>query len=207
MSKQILLTATILALLSSHPCFAELYLDDVMSPKIQEKTGVEDLTPMQKRALEIWINDTFVLKDQNDGPVKETSDLSLSINVNNGQQLRLSDSTLWEIDPADQSIAATWITPFPIKVGTSGNPSYPTLLTNLNTNVSVRARSTQTLAPPPTETVPAPATPSAPIEPATPQVPMPQTPPTRPKATTPAKPQVVTPPAGQQTPAKPATTN
>ena len=169
MSKRMFSLIAALSIASCAIGYAEMLLNDVMSPDVQQKTGVQDLSPKQKMVLETWINDTFVLKTKGPETPKEISNLYLSINVNNGQQLRLSDGTLWDIDPADQTITATWITPFPVKIGQSGNPTYPTLLININNNVSVRAKPAAALAPAPSTPAPAEAVP-APAEPTKPQV-------------------------------------
>jgi hypothetical protein len=60
--------------------------------------------------------------------------------INNGQFIRLSDGTLWEIHPGDRKITQSWITPSEIKVVPSNEPTYPFLLTNSITGSSVLAR-------------------------------------------------------------------
>jgi hypothetical protein len=116
---------------------AQIVLDDVMSRDEQKKTGVANLSRSQKLALEAWINQNFVQKPKGEAPQPE---LSLSININNGQKLELSDNTLWEIAPDDVQTSAVWITPFPVKITSSGNSDYPCLIVNLNTGASVKAR-------------------------------------------------------------------
>jgi hypothetical protein len=114
-----------------------IVLDEVMSKEDQMKTGVADLSMKQKVALETWLNANFVLKSKEQPP---PSELSLSINVDNGQKLQLSDNSLWEIAPNDIQTSAVWITPFPIKITPSHDPDYPCLLVNLNSGISVKAR-------------------------------------------------------------------
>lgn len=153
MPKYLCTLATFTAFVSFSPLFGTLLLDDVMSKSVQEQTGVADLSPNQKKALEVWINDTFVLKNQSE-QTPEPSHLYLSINLNNGQQLQLSDGSIWDVNPNNIPIASTWITPFPIVISQSPNPAYPILLTNKNTGASIQVRkstnpSTNQPAPPP----------------------------------------------------------
>ena len=116
---------------------AQMLLDEVMSQEDQKKTGVANLSRKQKLALEAWLNQNFVLKSQQKPP---PSELSLSINIDNGRKLQLSDNSLWEIAPNDVPTSTVWITPFPVKVTASGDPDYPCLLVNLNSGASVKAR-------------------------------------------------------------------
>ena len=122
------------------PCLlcAEFILDQAMSPEDQRKTGVAKLNRKQKLALESWINDNFNPKEQNNS--QDTGPLSLSINIDNGQKLQLSDGSIWEVHPQDVDISAVWITPFPLQIEKSTNPMYPFLLKNTRTQMSVRAR-------------------------------------------------------------------
>jgi hypothetical protein len=125
---------------------AEILLDEVMSKEDQQKTGVKYLKREQKIALEQWLDQNFVLKTHAKVPEQK---LSLSINIDNGQKIRLSDNSLWEIAPNDVSIAAVWITPFPIKIMPSNDQDYPCLLVNADTGVSVKARQISPSAPNP----------------------------------------------------------
>lgn len=130
------LTVIGIALLLS-PLQAQIVLDEVMSKEDQQKTGVASLSRAQKLALETWLNKNFVEKN-----VKEVAqpELSLSINIDHGQKLQLSDNSLWEIAPNDVQTSAVWITPFPVKITPSGDLDYPCLIVNLNSGASVKAR-------------------------------------------------------------------
>ena len=116
----------------------QILLDDVMSREEQRKTGINKLSATQKIELEKWINETFVLKAQSEE--KPQGSLYLSLNIDNGQKLQLSDNSVWEIAPGDVQKASAWITPFPIEISPSGDPSYPSLITNKTTGESVKAR-------------------------------------------------------------------
>lgn len=118
---------------------AQIILDEVMSRDDQKKTGVANLSKNQKVALEAWLNQNFVLKPKEETS-KQQSELSLSINIDDGQKLELSDGSLWEIAPSDVSTSAVWIIPFPVKIASSGDPDYPCLIVNLNSGASVKAR-------------------------------------------------------------------
>ncbi len=119
---------------------AQIILDEVMSRDEQKKTGVATLSRTQKTALEAWLNQNFVLKSKEEAPPPQQSELSLSINIDNGQKIELSDNSLWEIAPSDVPTSAIWITPFPVKIIPSGDPDYPCSIVNLNSGVSVKAR-------------------------------------------------------------------
>ncbi len=116
----------------------EIFLDDVMSKEEQKKTGIYKLTPNQKIELERWINQTFVLKAPKE--TVSTQPLSLSINLDNGHKLQLSDNSIWEIAPGDVQRASAWITPFQVKLTRSQDPAYPYLITNPVSGDSVKAR-------------------------------------------------------------------
>ncbi|MBS0605165.1 MAG: hypothetical protein JSS60_09060 [Verrucomicrobia bacterium] len=115
----------------------QIILDSVMSREEQKKTGVDKMTMQQKIELEAWLNKTFILKTTD---TSSQTQLSMSINIDNGQKLQLSDNTIWEIAPGDVPTAAVWITPFPVKITPSNDPDYPSLLVNTTSGVSVKAR-------------------------------------------------------------------
>ena len=124
---------------------AQILLDEVMSKEDQKKIGIATLSVKQKIMLEDWINQTFELKTipSTTKSIPEEPDqapLSLSININSGQMLELSDNSIWEVAPEDLPISATWLFPFPVKITPSDNPDYPFQLTNVNTGASIRAR-------------------------------------------------------------------
>jgi hypothetical protein len=111
-------------------------LSDVMSQEEQKKTGILQLSEMQKQELEKWINEKFVLKTTS----SEVAPLSLEQNLQSGVQLELSDGSIYEIAPSDRSKTTFWLTPIPITVTASNDPLYPALLTNTLSGVSVRAK-------------------------------------------------------------------
>ncbi len=139
MTKNFLIVSAIAALLiQTTPSFALILLDEVMSKDVQQQTGVYNLSHLQKAALENWLNANFEVKTSK---VKQTTpEVMLSINIEGGRKLQLSDNTLWEIDPNDVSQSSVWITPFPIRIVPSDSAEYPFLLVNKTSGVSVKAR-------------------------------------------------------------------
>jgi hypothetical protein len=115
----------------------QIVLEDVMTKEDRQKTGVDHLSLSQKVALEAWLNKNFILKTQEQ---PKEAQLSLSINIDNGQKLQLSDNSIWEIAPNDIPTSAVWITPFPVKITPSNDQQYPWLIVNVNSGVSVKAR-------------------------------------------------------------------
>jgi hypothetical protein len=69
----------------------------------------------------------------------------LQENLKNGHYIRLSDNSLWEINPSDTPITQGWITAVEIKVAPSQDTAYPFTLTNTLTGSSVKARKAQSL--------------------------------------------------------------
>ncbi len=131
--------ALVLTSLALHCSYlqAQILLDQVMSKEDQKKTGVDKLTKNQKIALENWLNQNFTPKVV----TKESeSELFLSINIDNGHKIQLSDNTLWEVSPDDVNTSSLWLTPFAVKIIPSGDPVYPCLIVNKESNVSVKAR-------------------------------------------------------------------
>lgn len=70
--------------------------------------------------------------------------LYLSLNVEQGAKLELSDGSTYEIDPEDRLYTEYWITPFPIMLSGSGNENYPVKITNMNTGRSVKGKQIST---------------------------------------------------------------
>jgi len=126
-----------IALTFSQLCADRIVIEDVMTREEQRETGFDTLSQHQKIQLEAWVNRTFVLKNT---PAEKESQLYLSINIENGQKLQLSDNSVWEISPDDVSQAAIWVTSFPVKIVPSNNPKYPSLIVNTNSGASVKAR-------------------------------------------------------------------
>jgi hypothetical protein len=105
-------------------------LDQMMTPAEKEKTGYASLTATQRQALDTWVGQHFVAKNPNAQGVKkensniEYSKLSLSLNVDNGQKLILSDNSEWEVSPDDVGTASLWLSPVIIQIMPSDDPIY-----------------------------------------------------------------------------------
>ena len=139
MAKKLLIASAVAAMLvQTTPSFALILLDEVMSKDVQSKTGVANLTPLQKAALEDWLNANFEVKSSK--VANQAPEVMLSINIEGGRKLQLSDGTIWEVDPNDVVQSSVWITPFPIRIVPSDSTDYPFLLVNKTSGVSVKAR-------------------------------------------------------------------
>ncbi len=118
---------------------------DAMSQEELKETGVAKLNIEERRALREWIEEhsakKVVAQNKNAGPTIQEV-------LQNGRYVRLSDKSLWEIDPADTPITQSWITPSEIKVSESTDSEYPYSLTNSLTGSSVRAKKAQKVVKP-----------------------------------------------------------
>jgi hypothetical protein len=111
-------------------------LDSMMSSKDKKNTGYDSLTPEEKKNLNRWISEHFSSHPDPIGSIP----LSLSINIDNGRKLQLSDGSFWEIDPVDQKTSSVWLTPFPLEITPSDSKTYPFTIQNLTSQESVKAR-------------------------------------------------------------------
>ena len=155
MQKRIILSV-ILSLAA--PLMASTNLDQQMSLQDKQQTGVVNLTLKQRQALASWIDKHYTPIGQAPLPQEATQppsqmmqqpsmqqntpsqSLSLTINLNNGAELILSDATRWQIHPQDVVISSVWIAPSALSVAAGTDPSYPFVITNLSSKQSVRAK-------------------------------------------------------------------
>jgi hypothetical protein len=105
-----------------------------MTSEEQQKTGVSQLTPVQKKALEEWLDNHCSAQSA------QNTALYLSVNIDSGKRLELSDGSIYEVAPGDTGQTSLWITPFPIRIESSTDPDYPLRLVNINSGSSVKAR-------------------------------------------------------------------
>lgn len=112
--------------------------DSGMSAEEMKQTGVGKLNSQEKEALQTWIDKNYSKKT----PAKQPKTI-LQENLKNGSFIRLSDDSLWEIDPVDTPITQGWITPVEVKVAPSNNQAYPYILTNTLTGSTVKARKSE----------------------------------------------------------------
>lgn len=130
------LTLSSFTFLFSEPTIPSI--NDIMSIEDQTTTGVIRLTQEQKMALAKWIVDHGCYKKEQ---VEDTIHaLKVSLNVEGGRLIQLSDNSVYEIAPKDREITSTWISAIPIKVESSKDASYPFYLKNLNNGVKVLAK-------------------------------------------------------------------
>jgi hypothetical protein len=109
--------------------------DSNMSPKETKRTGMDKLSIKEKMALGDWIEKYYT---KNKAAQSKQKPPILLENLKNGTQIRLSDNSLWEINPEDTPITQSWITPVEITVVPKENGNYT--LTNTVTQSVVRAR-------------------------------------------------------------------
>jgi hypothetical protein len=114
--------------------------------------------------------------------------LYLSLNIDDGSKLELSDGSTYLIDPEDQIFTVYWITPIPLMLSESDSSEYPIKITNLNTGTSVKGKRVSTrevIEDSPENFVPSPT-------------------PTQPQTTPPAQtsPKITAPPQKESTPQK-----
>lgn len=121
---------------------AAMVLD--MTSAEQKETGIAKLNVQERMALRDWIEEHYTKKMV---AQKGTTAPILQEVLKGGRFIRLSDSSLWEVDPGDTPITQGWITPTEIKVGQSTDKDYPYSLTNNLTGSTVRARKAQKVTP------------------------------------------------------------
>ena len=122
-----------------------ILLDDVMSRAEQTRTGISTLNHIQKYELEVWLNENMDLKPEK--AKRNSPQLSVEENISNGQMLRLSDNSLYQIAPSDALRASMWLTPFPVEIISSNNVDYPVILINKNTGERLLAKPIAPYAP------------------------------------------------------------
>lgn len=116
--------------------------DTQMTEEEREKTGIARLSLPERMALQEWLEEhttkKIVAQGKKGGPILQEV-------LKNGRYVRLSDNSLWEIDPADTPITQSWITAVEVKVAPGTNSDYPYNLTNTLTGSTVKARKTQNI--------------------------------------------------------------
>ena len=114
-------------------------LDSEMSREEKKKTGVYKLTQKEQGALQQWIDNYYTKRE---APLEAAPEIRslLQENLMNGTYIRLSNGSLWNIDPQDTPISQSWITPVDIIVANTEQGDYPYKLTNSLTGSFVRAK-------------------------------------------------------------------
>ncbi|HEY4254831.1 MAG TPA: hypothetical protein VGM34_00610 [Chlamydiales bacterium] len=124
-------------------------LDFDMTPDEKKKTGVGKLSDKQKSALQQWIDNHYVKRDQPLAVTAPKQRPTISESIQNGKFVRLSDGTLWSIAPQDTALTQSWITPVEIIVTQTSDSEYPYKLTNTLTGTAVRAQKVEKVVPAP----------------------------------------------------------
>lgn len=118
---------------------AAFAFDSKMTDDQLKETGLTKLTIQERLNLREWIEEQYakkvVAQNKSNPRVQEV--------LNRGKFVRLSDNSLWEIDPEDTPITQSWVTPSDIKVGETRDKDYPFSLTNNLTGSTVKARKAQ----------------------------------------------------------------
>ncbi len=118
--------------------------DSQMSVSEMKRTGLAKLSAREKSNLNTWIEAHYTPKEIAATPKPTKNQPAyLDENLSSGHYIRLSDKSLWEIDPQDTPITQGWITPVEIQISQSSDTDYPYLLTNSLTGSSVRAKRVQ----------------------------------------------------------------
>ena len=119
-------------------------LDDLMPIEVQRETGVIRLSSQQKQALANWLESRLAHQNVPPPPTNEDAsqiELSLSENIQGGKILKLTDGSMWEVDPNDVSISRIWLLPFPVKIEEDhSNVEFPYKFINLTTGSSVNVK-------------------------------------------------------------------
>lgn len=107
---------------------------------IQKYTGVYYLTDEQKEYLADWLQENMNQPSASSSTSYAQKELYLSENIEGGKFLRLSDNSVWEVDPIDLSRSKIWLFPFPVRLRKNGRQDFPYTLTNMNTGSKVDVR-------------------------------------------------------------------
>lgn len=129
----------LLGVLACPALWAQISLDKEMPTDVQKRTGVWNLTPQQKKALEQWLDQNMTLNPKKTG-LNAPRDLYLSLNIEGGKKLQLSDGRIYEVAPEDVASASAWVTPFTLLLKPSRDPDYPVLIVNRDSGTTVRAK-------------------------------------------------------------------
>lgn len=119
-------------------------MDSDMTSQDKQQTGYSKLSPQERAALQNWVDKNYTTKPKGATGSNvmngKKQGITLQENLKNGGFIRLSDGTLWEVNPADTPITQGWITPVEMRVETSGDPVFPYKLTNSLTGSVVRVK-------------------------------------------------------------------
>jgi len=114
--------------------------DNAMTGEEKRKTGVYKLTVQEKTALQEWIETQYKSTDSANQILPTVQEVLF-----NGQYVRLSNQTLFQIRPEDHAIAQGWLTSAEIILSPSTNPFFPVKLTNKVSGSTIFGRKTDQL--------------------------------------------------------------
>lgn len=113
-------------------------LSDMMPIEVQKKTGVIRLKQHERKELAKWLHEKC-FSSSSKGEASEKY-LKVSLNINGGQKLQLTDNSVWDIKPSDVKISSTWLSDITVKIYPSGDEEFPYLIVNTTTKRSVKAK-------------------------------------------------------------------
>lgn len=123
-------------------------LDTHMDNTDRYRSGMNKLSPQEKKVLQEWIDTHHTLKDastasdpnsptQNGGYAGKGA--VLSQNIAGGRYIELGDNSIWMINPEDIPTTAGWISPIDINVQPNPDSNWPYILVNSVTGSKARA--------------------------------------------------------------------
>lgn len=125
-------------------------LDQVMPKDVQKRTGVDKLSAKEQAALAEYITQVKEEHvpatapstiDSQDGQNPDAPKLSMRENLQGGKLLKLSDGSIWQVDPNDLNISRIWLFPFDVEITQDPySHAYPYKMKNLSTGTVINVR-------------------------------------------------------------------
>lgn len=122
-------------------------LDQVMPKDVQKSTGVDKLSKKEQEALADYISQ---LKEEHvpatapstvDSQNPDMPKLTMRENLQGGKLLKLSDGSIWQVDPNDLNISRIWLFPFDVEITQDPHSdAYPYKMKNLSTGTIINVR-------------------------------------------------------------------
>jgi len=143
----------LITLIFTLPIFSvEVNLDKIMTPSEQKETGVQNLSPKEKQALQQWLTSwtinllnttqTTDQPQQNNSPYQ--SNIQTPITVvrvyNGGNKIELSNQSMWTVFPIDIAIASSWLPRDSIEILQGTDLYYPYYLRNTKNSRMIKAQ-------------------------------------------------------------------
>ncbi|MBO8131939.1 MAG: hypothetical protein H0Z29_10590 [Candidatus Marinimicrobia bacterium] len=123
-----------------------LRFDKLMTPEEQKRMGITKLTKSERELLEQWLTNwtlnVLVKATVRSGQTYDGVGGShwVSKKIDGGRFIKLEDGSLWEISPIDRINTRLWLVTEEITVIESGNPLYPYMLINSDSEDTAEAK-------------------------------------------------------------------